>query len=166
MASWRNGGWISDVDHKAPEIAKLVKHGSNGCALLTILSAFRNTIHAAMPSLLTYQQNSQQNDTLVALPSVEPPTVVEAMDALGGRVAWGVDEAVSASLSDTFISPGVYVEQLLHHATHLLNALLNATPVELLSGVNLQPSDWVPLTKPNSPDSGQTAQYIRWQLGL
>jgi hypothetical protein len=158
--------WTKKFADNEPRLARLVARSSTGDHLLTILAAFRNTIHGELAALLTYREAAQSHDTWVALPREKATDVLTAMDALEGKAAWGVDQPQPSGTPDTFVRPGPFVEQLLRHATELLDALLASTPVEKLSGVELRPSDLARPAHPSDLLSAQTGQRIRWQLGL
>jgi hypothetical protein len=168
-AAWQRDRWVKKVAALQPGLARLVEPGTDGLHLLTVLAAFRNTIHGELASLMIYQYSSQPLDTRVALPRDEAQDVLDAMDALGGREAWGVDQQGASEPMDTFIRPGPFVEQLLRCASKLLDGLLAATPVERLKGVNLNLGEPVQSAEPISASSartGEQGQRVRWQLGL
>jgi hypothetical protein len=64
------------------------------------------------------------------------------------------------------LHPGEFVEQLIPAACRLLNSLLAATPVERLSGVDLDALDLSPSNAPQNAFNVKHGQRIRMQLGL
>lgn len=165
-AAWQSPRWIDSVAVHVPNLASLVRNGTERHQLLTILTTFRNTIHGEMASLLTFEYAGRSRDTLVAVPRAEALTVVQAMDDLGGRLAWGIEPSLLGNSLETYIRPGVFVERMLQHATMLLNSVLDATPVERLSGVGDVPEAQTWSANPSDPFSLQSAERILWQLGI
>jgi len=109
----------------------------------------------------------QREATLVGLPVSQQAELLKAFAALGGEAAWGVEQRISGRLH---ADPGTLLEQLLPRVLRMLNEIMDATPVEQLSGVNLQPGDLeVPAARagsPSDPFDEISRQSIRWQLGL
>ena len=90
--------------------------------------------------------------------------VLTAMDLLGGRLAWGVEQAGSTRhLAD----PGMLLDHLLPSVAQLLDDLMAAMPFETLGGVRLTEQDCQPPPiEPHRAFGGRGRQSIRWQLGL
>jgi len=81
---------------------------------------------------------AKRDGTLMRLPSDDQSKLHSAFATLGGEAAWGV---TLQSLGQTYVDPGVLLENLLPRALQLLNEIMDATPVESLSGVALKASD-------------------------
>ncbi len=90
--------------------------------------------------------------------------LLAAVNALGGEAIWGIEQLIPGRMH---ADPGVLIEQLLPRVLQMLNEIMDATPVERLSGVSISPKALRPPTK-DFPDtfSEINRQSIRWQLGL
>jgi hypothetical protein len=70
----------------------------------------------------------------MSLPREEQAELIDAIDQLGGREAWGVHAVRQAEF---YVDPGVLTEQLMPRVTNLLNEIKRLTPVEQLPHVKL-----------------------------
>jgi hypothetical protein len=166
-AGWQKSRWLADVSAKVPSIGGLFAASTSETHTLTILRLLRNSIHGeALPSLAV-GQSGRRDRTLVGLPASEQTELLAAFTALGGEAAWGVEQHIPGRMH---ADPGILLEQLLPRVLRMLNEIMDATPVERLSGVSLQPSDIeVPVAPAGSysdPFNEINRQSIRWQLGL
>ena len=159
--------WVKNVSATAPELAALFEGATDHVQALTILRILRNSIHGEALPALGVGVGRQREATLVGLPVSQQAELLKAFAALGGEAAWGVEQRISGRLH---ADPGILLEQLLPRVLRMLNEIMDATPVEQLSGVNLQSSDLeVPVAPAGSysdPFDEISRQSIRWQLGL
>ena len=87
-----------------------------------------------------------------------------SFNALGGLDTWGVEQLIPNKIH---ADPGILLEQLLPRVLGILNKIMEATPVEKLAHVRLQPSDLQPPVGPHSVSfTEMSRQSIRWQLGF
>jgi hypothetical protein len=86
---------------------------------------------------------------------------LEAVAALGGSRLLSFQEILPRCF---YTDPGILLERLLPLILNLLNAIMEATPVEGLSGVVLDPSHLVPPTE--EPFDERTRLSVRRQLGF
>jgi hypothetical protein len=134
---------------------------------LTILKSLRNTVHGQMLRSITIQGSAAIRETAIRLPGEHEAAILAAMDAMGGRIIWGVRTAAGSSVVD----PGVLVEQLFPHVMTLLNEVMEATPVERLGRVTLTAADALPPQEGRSNGGPgifdeKNRLSFRWQLGL
>ncbi|MGO9910667.1 MAG: hypothetical protein ACLPQS_05850 [Acidimicrobiales bacterium] len=167
LVAWQKKGrrgWWERVSAAEPALAAVVAAGSQGDQLLTIVHLLRNSVHGAALQGLAYVESASPQVTMVGLPSDDQARLLLAMDSVGGRHAWGVQEVLPGR---AHVDPGVLVDRLFETVIPLLNELMDRTPVERLPHVNLQPSDLEPPTGglPN-PFELRVRQRIRWQLGF
>ncbi len=134
---------------------------------LTIVRLLGNSIHGEALPALGVGVGRQRDGTLVGLPASQQTELLAAFAALGGEAAWGVEQRIPGRLH---ADPGTLLEQLLPRVLHMLNEIMDATPVERLSNVSLQSSDLevppAPAGSPSDPFDEINRQSIRWQLGL
>jgi hypothetical protein len=164
-AGWQNQDWLAEVAVASPPLSRLFQPDSDETHVLTILRLLRNVIHSEALQPLGVGPGGRRRDrTLVSLPSSEQADLIVAFDALGGNTQWGIEQLIPGRIH---ADPGVLLEQLLPRILLMLNEIMEATPVERLAQVSLEPSDYQP---PNRPPAGPfveaNRQSIRWQLGL
>ncbi len=176
-AGWQRADWLKQVEAPAPELAALMKTDSSEHQIFTIVRLMRNSIHGEALSAMGFIVGPRPLETLVGLPDDSCEEVGAAMDALGGRAAWGA----AAPDSDTpdhlrvalhpgargpaaafRFQPGEFVEQLVPRAIKLLDELMAAVPISGPVEANQSPgrrSRPVPLRS-------LFDERILWQLGL
>jgi hypothetical protein len=162
QVGWQAPKWIAKVQQSAPALARVVNVSSDGADSLTILRSLRNSIHGEGLTALAIGSGRQRDATLVALPRSDAKRILEAVDRLGERAAWGVSERLPGRLH---AEPAPLLESLLPHVIRLLNDLMRETPVETL----LPPGTALSSSPPEGEDSPFRQPYrqsIRWQLGF
>lgn len=167
-AGWQRSRWLGKLEKVAPDLAAVVAPGTEGHALLVILTALRNTVHSA--GLLPVGVGTarlERERTMIDLSSgvddEKLQEVLTCMDVLGGRQAWSVEYFGAGRY---LVDPGVLLDQMVPPAARLLNDLMKKTDVEKLDGVNLTDEQRQPPTEPDGVFSEKARQSIRWQLGL
>jgi len=88
-AGWQKKDWRKRVGAVVPELASLVRPGSIGHHVLTVIRLMRNSIHGEALSAVGFIVGPRPLETMVGLPDDAREPVGAAMDALGGRAAWG-----------------------------------------------------------------------------
>jgi hypothetical protein len=163
-AGWQNQGWLAKVMKLVPALGGLFQAGADEAHTLTILRLLRNAIHGEALQPLGVGRGRQWDRTLVGLPSSQQADLLAAFQALGGNGAWGIEQLISGRIH---ADPGILLEQLLPRVLAMLNKIMDATPVEQLAHVSLQPSDSRP-PKGEHPEPfvELNRQSIRWQLGF
>lgn len=126
--------WLKEVGKKDADLADLVRNGSAGEHVLTIVKELRNTIHGRtlsgdgkIPIV-----GGRAFETLARLPQRSRAEVLPALNKLGGLTSWGVGAPFEGD--DLYLHPGDFVECLLPRALTVLRDLMRATPVEGLVG--------------------------------
>lgn len=164
MAGWQQDRWLAKVSAVAPPLGALFQAGADDAHALAILRLLRNSIHGQALPALAVGQGRRRDRTLVGLPASQQADLLAAFAALGGDAAWGVEQLIPGRMH---ADPGVLLEQLLPRFLRMLNSIMDATPVEQLSGVSLGPADLLPPVGAHSePFQELSRQSIRWQLGL
>ena len=166
-AAWQRTRWLTQIAAPQPGLAALFANGTPLHDTLTILRLLRNTVHGQMMRTTIVQSTGRLRETAVRLPAADEPTILAAMDALGGRADWGVRPAARGA---SLVDPGLFIEQIVPKVIALLNEAMAATPVERLPHVHLTAVD----DQPPSPRRAGEADIfgernrlsIRWQLGF
>lgn len=162
-AGWQRSSWLRKVRREAPALADRVAANTAGAHTLFVLSRLRNSIHGtAMDALAVSQSPARREETLVGLPHAETDLLLLAMDSLDGRAAWGVRELMPHR---AHADPGVLLDRLFVGVLDLIDDLMQLTPVERLSGTQLDPDAEGPSDDDGTFDAW-TRQSIRWQLGF
>jgi len=164
MAGWQHEKWLADVSRAASPLGAVFQPRTDDAHALTILRLLRNSIHGEALPALAVGQGRWRDRTLVGLPATQQADLLAAFAALGGEAAWGVEQVIPGRMH---ADPGILLEQLLPRVLQMLNKIMDATPVEQLSGVSLGTSDLVPPVDAHSePFNELSRQSIRLQLGL
>jgi len=163
QAKWQNPSWLNTVAAAAPELASVVAVDAPERDALTILRLLRNSVHETGLTAMGIGLGARRQGTLVGLPSADRERILAAADRLGGRTEWGLRELIPGRLH---AEPDFLLERLLPAVIELLNELMEATPVENLSGVSLTPEKHSPPRDRNSPFGERERSSVRWQLGF
>jgi hypothetical protein len=167
-AGWQHHQtWLPKVAAQEPALGALFDVGTPPYHTLTILRLLRNTVHGEMMRATAVQRTGRPQETAIGLPGHDEAAIVSSLDALGGQAAWGVRPVANAS---SLVDPGLFIERLFPEVLTLLNEVMEKTPVERLSNVQLASADG---QSPTDRRTGQARWYsernrlsIRWQLGF
>lgn len=162
-AGWQYPKWLKQVATRAPALAGLLEPGTDHERALTVLRLLRNSVHGESLNPLTVRRRDHDR-TLVQMPPSHQARLMAVFAALGGPSMWGVEETIPGAIH---ADAGVLVEQLLTRVLVVLNAVMDATPVEQLGHVKLRPVDHgPPEVKGYQPFAERERLGVRWQLGL
>jgi hypothetical protein len=115
-------------------LADLFRPNTSLVDTLIILARLRNTVHSEMIRA-TMRQSVRSRDAVIRLPKGDEQSILEAMEALGGREAWGVRTNADGS---EVVDPGLFVELLFPKVLTLLNAVMERTPSAVGAGPRSQ----------------------------
>lgn len=161
-AAWQRPRWLKRIKAVAPDLAAVASADTPGGLTLSILGALRNSIHgAALSPLGVSSAPGRREGTLVGLPQSDAERLLGAMDALGGRDAFGVRQLLPDRLHT---DPAELLDAVFTRTIVLLNDLMRLTPIERLQGVCLAPDEQA--VPSDGPFEALDRESIRWQLGL
>jgi len=164
IVGWRRKDWRRALMKRAPDFRPMLEINTDGERVLTVLALLRNTIHgAALQPIAVGNQLGRRDSTLLGLPAAQTARLLIAIDSLGGRAAWGIQQLLPNRF---YADPGLLLEQLFPRTVGLLDSLLAATPVERLDASEVGAARGSPPSEPDSPFSPEKRRSIRWQLGL
>lgn len=129
---WRRARWRGRLAAAAPHLHTLTEPGVPVRAVIDLVAEARNTIHGEPLHGVHYQGSGEQMH-LVQLPASAASKVVEHADALGGAAHWGIKPRAGVM---TLLDPLRFVQVLIPFAAATLDAVMAATGVELLPGVD------------------------------
>lgn len=155
QAGWQRPAWRDEVAKKTASLGDVFGSSTPLAHTSFILSRLRNTVHSEMIRA-TMRQSVRSRDAVIRLPNEDEETILEAMDALGGRAPWGVRTDPDGS---AVLDPGLFVERLLPKVLTLLNAVMEHTPGG--SGASPGPQGQGPRWYVE-----RNRMSIRWQLGF
>jgi hypothetical protein len=159
--SWLNRAWRTKVFNASSDLKAVFGGKSSHLHALAILSALRNTIHAAQLDPLAISISWGNVTTVVKLPDDQVERLLSAMNNAGGQAAWGTVRHTSGRyLAD----PGTLLDMLIVRITAMLDALMTAMPIAGLSGVN--PANQRPIPVRLLAESDVPSESLRWQLGV
>lgn len=166
-AAWQKDKWLKKVHAQEQALASLFDEGSTQWHTLEILRLLRNSVHGEALQGITLDANGE-TDTVMRLPKKDELAILNSMDALDGRDAWGYKPFAPGYDN---IKPGLLVDKLMEECIKLLNAIMKATPVERLSHIeraNLQNEPPTDEASRGTLDifSEWNRKAIRWQLGF
>lgn len=162
-AAWQSQNWLNDLAAIAPDLADVMHPDKQGAKVLTIVRLLRNTIHGEALKGLHVQESGKPARSLVALSAEDEADIVDAIDSLGGRANWGVEEMLPGRFH---VDPGVLVEELFVQVIPLLNELMDHTPIESLPEASLTAADLGPPAGRDSPFNETCRFSIRKQYGF
>jgi hypothetical protein len=134
QAGWQREGWRKKIAKENVTLADLFRPNTSLVDTLIILARLRNTVHSEMIRA-TMRQSVRSRDAVIRLPKGDEQSILEAMEALGGREAWGVRTNADGS---EVVDPGLFVELLFPKVLTLLNAVMERTPSAVGAGPRSQ----------------------------
>ncbi len=164
QVGWRRNQWLNTVRSVDPTATVLLEDPAF-TNLITIVGELRNTVHGAAlnPLGISDAGSMVRTDTMVGLPADRLTELLDAMDALGGRSSWGVQERIPGRAHAEL---DVVCERLIHEVPVVLNRIMKLTPVENLAGPTIAPDDLGPDEGRESPFNLKFRTNILAQYGL
>jgi len=133
-AKWQDKTFRSAVAVEAPEVAALFKGETANRLRLNALGLLRNSIHGeALDALRVSEAGRTPDRFLIGLPHRDADRLVQSLDKLGGRDAWGIEQLWEGRMH---ADPGLLIDQLIVQTAELLNDVMASTPVERLANVD------------------------------
>jgi hypothetical protein len=167
--SWtHNGTWRTKLEAAAPQFAELIAPDTHDRNVIDLVAHVRNTIHREPLGGVAYSSSSGRVvENLVLVPEVDEDRLLELIEVLGGRAAWGIRDVDGR----TCFEADMYVSSLVLESARTLDRILAAIDMEMLPGVNVQvlverrSARQRASAYPNS-DSPEFGQRLRVQAGL
>jgi hypothetical protein len=132
QVGWRRRQWRQQLATAAPLLHNLTDSGTPTRAVIDLVAEIRNTIHGAPLSGVHFHAGSEQMH-LVALPPRAATEIQPCADALGGLDHWGIRPTDGGRI---LLDPHRFVQVVLPFVGEALNAIMEATEVEQLPGVD------------------------------
>lgn len=132
LIGWGNKSWMKKLRAENPSLAQMMAACQPHRDARELVAILRNTIHQESLQTTTWQSGATRSERIVLPPGIE--TELEAVLArVGTADQYGVRRAEDGRL---YIEPGHYIERILPIVFASINAVMDATPVETLPGVD------------------------------
>ena len=145
LVGWGRAQWTRELRRSNSPLAQLMDERQPHRDARDLVAVLRNTIHSDALRSIT-RQSPGLRDERVVVPAAPAERLVEITTRLASPSDFGlspergltfVERAVSAREREvTYVEPGVYIEAILPLVAEAMNAIMDATPVETLPGVN------------------------------
>lgn len=133
--AWQRSQFRDAIRPVTPAAAELMDDGSPGDLYFQAIRAFRNTIHRRMPDVGNSTRDGgdpAHTKAMLTLESDGHREIIDRFAAVGWTKVVGIELAGSHCL---LLRPGAAVGLMVNDGVPLLNALLAATPADLLGPV-------------------------------
>lgn len=132
QASWGKESWMKKLRAENPDLGRMMARGEPHRDARELVAILRNTIHQESLQTTTWLSGARRSERIVLPPGVETE-LEEVLARVGGSEQYGVRRDSDGRLH---IEPGVYIERIQLPVFASINAVMDATPVETLSGVD------------------------------
>jgi hypothetical protein len=130
-----NGTWRTKLGAAAPELAELIAPNTHDRNVIDLVAHVRNTIHREPLGGVAYSSSlGRVVENLILVPQVDEDRLLELIEVLGGRAAWGIGDVDGR----TCFESDMYVSSLVLESARTLDRILAAIDTEMLPGVNVQ----------------------------
>lgn len=160
LIGWGSKSWMKQLRAANPVLEQMMTRGQPHRDARELVALLRNTIHHDSLRTIMWHSGGTRRERVVVPPGIECD--LEALLArVGTAEAYGVTREADKRL---YIEPGIYIEKILPPVMAAINAIMDATPVEALAGVDPEKL----LTAPPEDDmfSATNRQRIRLLSGI
>ncbi len=131
LVGWTRRQWMEALRRVDPAMAQLMDEGEPHRDSRDLVAVLRNTIHSDALRTVTWQTGGVRDERVVV-----PGGVAGRLEEIANRLGASTDFGLSRELDEMYVDPGVFVEATLPRIAGAMNALMDATPVEDLPGVD------------------------------
>jgi hypothetical protein len=132
-AGWKRTGWLKRLRATEPQLADLVAGGEPAGDTVEIMALLRNTIHGEQLRPIRFSEAGRAPEDLGQLPQDDVQALSQAVARRGGLERWGIQTLDATTL---FFAPDQLIDVLMTECHAALNALMAATDVLRLKGVD------------------------------
>jgi hypothetical protein len=141
---WGSRSWMKQLASANQSLEQMMTWGQPHRDARELVAILRNTIHEEALRTIMWQSGGTRRERVVVPPGIEAD-LLEVLGRVGTPEEYGVARQIDNRL---YIEPGIYIEKILPPVLASINAVMDATPVETLVGVDVSKL----LTKP--PENG------------
>jgi len=134
-AGWRKAKWRKSLFAADGAFEDLLAEESRARDVIDLIALLRNTIHGAGLQGISVSDGGDLNsrENLVWLPAEDRDRLLAIMRRRGGHTGWGLRPLFNEEVA---LEPDRFIERLIPAAAQVLNALMDATDVGRLAGVD------------------------------
>lgn len=141
---WGSKSWMKQLASANQPLEQMMTWGQPHRDARELVAILRNTIHQESLRTVMWQSGGTRRERVV-VPSGIEADLLEVLGRVGTPEEYGVARQIDNRL---YIEPGIYIEKVLPPVLAAINAVMDATPVETMAGVDVSKL----LTKP--PENG------------
>ncbi len=129
---WGNKSWMKRLETANQPLAQMMRWGQPLRDARELVAIIRNTIHKEALRTIMWQSGGTRRERVVV-----PAGIDAELETVLARVGTAADFGVSRRIDGRlYVEPGIYLEQILPLVLAAMNAIMDATPVEALFGVD------------------------------
>jgi hypothetical protein len=159
---WGNTSWMKQLIAANPGLGQMMSPGRPQRDARELVAILRNTIHQESLRTIMWQSGGTAEGRIVVPQGIEAE-LEHVLARIGMAEQYGVRRAADGRL---YIEPGVYIERALPPVFASINAVMDATPVETLRGVDPAKLLTGPPDYKDSMFSAANRQRIRLLSGI
>lgn len=173
LVGWGRAQWTRELRRANPTLGQLMDEGQAHRDARDLVAVLRNTIHSDALRSITWQSPGLRDERVV-VPAAVAGRLVEITTRLGSPAEFGLSPERGLTYVEpgvppreqeiTYVEPGVYIEAILPLVAEAINAIMDATPVETLPGVNA--ANLLSVSASEQDHRAQTRSRIRLLAGI
>jgi hypothetical protein len=131
LVGWTRRQWMREVRRVNPALGQLMDQGHPCRDARDLVAVLRNTIHSDALRTVTWHVGGARDERVVV-----PEAVADRLEEIANRLGSPAEFGLSRDINEMYVDPGVFVEATLPRVAGVMNALMDATPIENLAGVD------------------------------
>jgi hypothetical protein len=161
LISWGSKSWMKKLSAVNPGLAQIMARGQPHRDARELVAIVRNTIHHESLRAIMWQSGGIRRERIVV-----PLSIEAELEAVLARVGTAEHYGVRREADQLYIEPGVYIERILPPVFASINAVMDASPMETLPGVDPKKLLTGPPDDGDSMFSAANRQRIRLLSGV
>lgn len=159
LIGWGSKSWMKQLAAANSGLHQMMTRRQPHRDARELVAILRNTIHQESLRTIMWQSGGDRRERVVV-----PSNIEAELEAVLGRVGKAEDYGVTRQADKRlYIEPGIYIEKILPPVLAAINAIMDATPVETLPGVD---SSKLLTGPPQNGDDGMFSAAIRQRIRL
>jgi hypothetical protein len=131
LVGWGRAQWTRELRHVDQPLAQMMDQGQPHRDARDLVAVMRNTIHSEALRSVTWHVAGTR-DERITVPAAVTDHLEKIVSRLGSSAEFGLSRE---SDGRAYVEPGMYVEAMFPVVMGAVNAVMDATPVESLPGV-------------------------------
>ncbi len=160
LVGWGSKSWMKQLQTANPGLTQMMTRAQPHRDARELVALLRNTIHQEGFRTIMWQGGGTRRERVLV-----PPGIEKDLEAILARVGTAADHGVARQADGRlYIEPGIYIEKILPPVLAAINAVMDATPVETLPGVD--PTKLLTAAPDEDMFSATNRQRIRLLSGI